>query len=142
MYNTKTPLLSFPLVSVRKIPGKYQPIPNRNTESGYNSKNIVDNRVVYRIGIFWLVLVSISWYLPHRYRRKSWSVHLGIIFLAGTPFSLKKGALAPFLREKGGTGPLFDSARPSLAEKRSSRQSSNTNRNTDSPINQIPAKYR
>jgi hypothetical protein len=49
----------------------------------------------------------------------------------GGTFSLKKGALAPFLREKGGTGPLFDTASPPFAEKRSFRQTSNTDRNTD-----------
>jgi hypothetical protein len=48
--------------------------------------------------------------------------------LAGTPFSLKKGALAPFSRKKGGTGPLFDTASTPFAEKRSSRQISNTDR--------------
>jgi hypothetical protein len=32
-------LPSFPLVSVRKIPRKYQPIPYRNTELGYNSSD-------------------------------------------------------------------------------------------------------
>jgi hypothetical protein len=83
-------------------------------------------RAVYRIGIFRSVLVGISWYLPYRYRRKSRSVHFGIIFFAGTLFSLKKGALAPFSREKGGTSPLFDTASPPFAEKRSSRQTSNT----------------
>jgi hypothetical protein len=90
-------------------------------------------RVVYRIGIFRSVLVGISWYLPYRYRRKSRSVHFGIIFLAGTPFSLKKGALAPFLRKKGGTGPLFDTASPPFVEKRSSRQISNTDRKYQPP---------
>jgi hypothetical protein len=84
------------------------------------------SRVVYWSGIFWLVSVGISWYLPYRYQRKSQSVHFGIIFLAGTPFSLKKGARAPFSREKGGTGPLFDTASPPFAEKRSSRQTSYT----------------
>jgi hypothetical protein len=91
-------------------------------------------RVVYRIGIFRSLSVGISWYLPYQYQRKSWSVHFGNIFLAGTPFSLEKGALAPFLREKGGTGPLFDTGSPPFAEKRSSRQTSNTNQNTDRPV--------
>ncbi len=49
-------------------------------------------------------------------------------FLGGNPFSLKKGALAPFLRKKGGTSPLFDTVSPPFAEKRSSRQISNTDR--------------
>jgi hypothetical protein len=48
--------------------------------------------------------------------------------LAGTPFSLKKGALAPFSRKKGGTGPLLDTASHPFAEKKSSRQISNTDR--------------
>ncbi len=38
MYNTKTSRPSFPLVSVGKIPGKYQPIPNRNTKLWYKYK--------------------------------------------------------------------------------------------------------
>jgi hypothetical protein len=42
--------------------------------------------------------------------------------------------MAPFLREKGGTGPLFDTASPPFVEKRISRQTSNTNQNTDSPV--------
>jgi hypothetical protein len=74
-------------------------------------------------------LVGISWYLPYQYRRKSFWYH----FLAGTPFSLKKGALAPFVTEKGGTGPFFDTASPSFAEKRSFCQNSNTDQNTDRP---------
>ncbi len=37
MYNTQTSGPSFPLVLVGKIPGKFPPIPNQNTESGYNS---------------------------------------------------------------------------------------------------------
>jgi hypothetical protein len=62
--------------------------------------------VIYRIGIFRSVSVGISWYLPYRYRRKYRSVHFGIIFLAGTPFSLKKGELAPFLRKRGHRPPF------------------------------------
>jgi hypothetical protein len=61
-------------------------------------------------------------------------VQFRIIFLAGTPFFLKKGALAPFLREKGGTGPLFDTASPPFVKKRSYRQTSNTDQNTDRPF--------
>ncbi len=34
-------LPSFPLVLVRKIPRKYQPIPYQNTESGYNSTGLL-----------------------------------------------------------------------------------------------------
>ncbi len=37
MYDTETYQPSFPVVWVRKIPRKYQPIPNRNTKSGCNS---------------------------------------------------------------------------------------------------------
>ncbi len=38
MYDTEGPYLpSFPSLSVRKIPRKYQLIPYQNTESGYNS---------------------------------------------------------------------------------------------------------
>ena len=37
MYDTKTSRPSFPSVSVGKIPGKYRPIPNRNTKSRCNS---------------------------------------------------------------------------------------------------------
>jgi hypothetical protein len=39
MYDTKTYQPSFPPVSVRKIPRKYQPIPNQNTESGCYSSH-------------------------------------------------------------------------------------------------------
>jgi hypothetical protein len=39
-------------------------------------------------------------------------------FFGGNPFSLKKGASAPFLREKGGTGRLFDTASLPFAEKK------------------------
>ncbi len=42
--------------------------------------------------------LSDSWYLPNRYRRKTRSVHFGIIVLAGTPFFLERGVMAPFLR--------------------------------------------
>jgi hypothetical protein len=99
-------------------------------------------RVVYHIGIFRTVSVGISWYLPYRYQRKSWPVHFCIIFLAGTPFSLKKGALAPFLREEEGTGPLFDTASPPFAEKKSSRQTSNTDQNTDHLVKSDTGKIR
>ncbi len=37
MYDTEMYQPSFPSVSVGKIPGKYRPIPNRNTESRCNS---------------------------------------------------------------------------------------------------------
>ncbi len=38
MYDTKKSWPRFPLVSVGKIPGKYRPMPNRNTNSRCNSK--------------------------------------------------------------------------------------------------------
>jgi hypothetical protein len=86
------------------------------------------SRVVYRIGIFRSVLVGISRYLPYQYRRKYRSVHFGIIFLAGTPFPLKKGALAPFLRKKGAPAPFLILPAPLSRKKRSSRQISDTDR--------------
>jgi hypothetical protein len=101
----------------------------------------VITRVVYQIGIFQSVLVGISWYLPYRYQRKSRSVHFGIIFLAGTPFSLKKGALAPFLREKGGTSPLFDTTSPPFAEKGVPAKLVALTEIPTAQLNLIPAKY-
>jgi hypothetical protein len=55
-------------------------------------------RVVYQFGIFGQYSVGISWNLPNRYRRKTRSVHFGIIILVGTPFFLERGVMAPFLR--------------------------------------------
>jgi hypothetical protein len=52
--------------------------------------------------------------------------------LAVTPFSLKKGALAPF-EEKGDTGPLFYTASPPFAKKGSSRQINNTDQKYQPP---------
>ncbi len=46
MYNTGTSQPSFPLVSVGKIPEKYRPIPNRNTESRCNSKIFIPGFVL------------------------------------------------------------------------------------------------
>ncbi len=46
-------------------------------------------------------LVVFGWYflvLPNQYRRKTWSVHFGIIILVGTPFFLERGVMAPFFR--------------------------------------------
>jgi hypothetical protein len=85
-----------------------------------------NTRVVYQIGIFRSVSVGISRYLPYRYRRKSRSVHFGIIFFGGNPFIPQKGGTGPLFEEKGGTCPLFDTASPPFLEKRSSRQISNT----------------
>jgi hypothetical protein len=72
-------------------------------------------------------------YLPYRYRRKSRSVHFGIIFWR-EHFLPSKWGPGPLFEEKGGTGPLFDTASPPFAEKRSSRQISNTDWNTDCPV--------
>ncbi len=71
-------------------------------------------RVVYRIGIFRSVSVGISWYLPYRYGRKSRPVHFGMFFLAGNPTSLKKGAMAPFLRKKDAPAPFLIQPAPLL----------------------------
>jgi hypothetical protein len=61
-------------------------------------------RVSYRVGIFRLVSVGISWYLPYRYQRKTWSVFLVSKFWREP---LKKLAGAPFFPRRGGLGPLF-----------------------------------
>jgi hypothetical protein len=58
MYDTKTSRPSFPLVSVGKIPGKYQPIPNQNIKSRCNSSTI--ELEFYRFGIFGRY--SAGWY--------------------------------------------------------------------------------
>jgi hypothetical protein len=65
----------------------------------------------YCLGIFWSVLVGISWYLPYRYQWKTRSVQFGI----------KKGAIAPFFPLKGGSGPLFKELCPPFEEKRGER---------------------
>ncbi len=44
------------------------------------------------------------------------------------PYFLQKRGNGPLFEEKGGTSPLFDTAGPPFAEKRSSRQISNTDR--------------
>jgi hypothetical protein len=41
--------------------------------------------------------IFLGTYLPNQYRRNTWLVHFGIIFLAGTPFFLEMGVMAPFL---------------------------------------------
>jgi hypothetical protein len=64
----------------------------------YLEYNTVVARVVYRFGIFGRYLVGISWYLLNPYQRKTWSVHVGIIILVGTPFFLERGVMAPFFR--------------------------------------------
>ncbi len=52
MYDTKTYQPSFPPVLVRKIPRKYQPIPNWNTKSGCNSSW---NHVELNLYVFFFV---------------------------------------------------------------------------------------
>jgi hypothetical protein len=47
-------------------------------------------------------------------------------FFGGKPYFPKKGGNGPLFEEKGGTSPRFDTASPPFAEKRSSRQISNT----------------
>jgi hypothetical protein len=90
-------------------------------------------RVGYRFGFFCWYSVGISWFLPNRYRRKTRSVHFGIIILAGTPFFLKRGVTAyffrgpaPILRKKG-----FPAKPLRVPAKFFSAQ--NTDRNTDQP---------
>jgi hypothetical protein len=56
-----------------------------------------------------------------------------MIFLARIPISLKKGGTGPLFEEKGGTSPLFDTASPPFAEKRRSRQISNSDRKYQQP---------
>ncbi len=117
-----------------------------NTDTKKTAGNTVvynsSTRVVYQISIFRSISVGISRYLPYRYQRKSWSVHFGIIFLAGTAFSLKKGALAPFLREKGGTGPLFDTGSPPFPEKGVPAKLVIPTKILTAQLNLILAKYR
>jgi hypothetical protein len=55
-------------------------------------------RVAYQFSLFGWYLVGISQFLPNQYRRKTWLAHFGIIILAGTPFFLKRGVMAPFSR--------------------------------------------
>jgi hypothetical protein len=62
------------------------------------SRNYNFSRVGYRFGFFGWYSVGISWFLPNQYRRKTRSVHFGIIILAGTPFFLKRRVTAPFFR--------------------------------------------
>ncbi len=95
-----------------------------------------------RIGIFWSVSVGISWYLPYQYRWKSRSVHFGMIFLAGSSISLKKGAMAPFLRKQGAPAPFLIQPAPLLRKKGVPAKLAIPTGNTDRQINLIPAKYR
>ncbi len=118
-------------------------IQNRVQSVSVRSENRpVKTRVVYRIGIFRSVSVGISRYLPYRYRRKSRSVHFGIIFLVGNPISLKKGAKAPFLRKKGALAPFLIQPAPLFRKKGVPAKLVIPTGNTDRQINLIPAKYR
>ncbi len=85
-------------------------------------------RAVLRYGIFGQYWMVFSWYFTNRYQRKTWLVHFGIVNLAGTSFSLKRGALAPFLMHPS---PLFEEHRSSrqIVQKRSSRQISARQKN-------------
>ncbi len=63
-------------------------------------------------------------------------------FLAGTPFSLKKGALAPVLRKKGSQAPFLIQPAPLLQKKGVPAKYLIPTGNTDRQVNLIPAKYR
>jgi hypothetical protein len=77
----------------------------------------------------------LNWYFP---------VGIGRYFLVFTVLIPKEILVGTFwyhflagtllFPQKGGTDPLFDTASPPFAEKRSSDQTSNTDRNTDSPF--------
>jgi hypothetical protein len=54
--------------------------------------------------------------------------YISVDFFGGKPYFPQKGGNGPLLEEKGGTSPLFDTSSPPFAEKRSSRQISNTDR--------------
>jgi hypothetical protein len=56
----------------------------------------LDTDSLFLVGTGWYQLVF-SWYLPYLYQRKTRMVYFGIGTLTGTPFSLKRGVLAPFL---------------------------------------------
>jgi hypothetical protein len=81
------------------------------------------SRVVLRFGMFGWYRLVLSWYFTNQYQRKTWLVHFGIVNLAGTYFSLERGALAPFLMHPS---PLFEEHRSScqIFHKRSFRQTS------------------
>jgi hypothetical protein len=87
-------------------------------------------------------------YIKSVFYSRYWSVFLGIYhtntegnlgryisvsFFGGNPFFLQKGGTGPLFEEKGGHCPLFDTASPPFAEKRSSRQISNTDRKYQPP---------
>jgi hypothetical protein len=63
------------------------------------------------------------------------------VFLAGDPISLKKGAMAPFLRKKGAIAPFLIQPAPLLRKKGVPAKLVIPTGNTDRQINLIPAKY-
>jgi hypothetical protein len=87
-----------------------------------------NNRVVSQFGMFGWYRLVFSWYFTNRYQRKTWLVHFGIVNLAGTSFSLKRGASAPCLMHPS---PLFEEHRSSrqIVHKRSSCQISARQKN-------------
>jgi len=116
-------------------------------------------RVAYQVGIFWLVSVGISWYLPYRYQRKTWSVFLASKFwrepfkkLAGAPFFLRRGGLGPrsvhftlLLKKKMNSCGIFQKKSSREILKRCSRQSlqyNNTNQKIPIPAVSDTRKYR
>jgi hypothetical protein len=125
----------------------------------HRHKDRKKTRVVYQIGIFRSVSVGNSRYYQYQYQRISRSVFL-VSKLWREP--LKKLAGAPFFLRRGGLGPLFVHFALLLKKKRNSRrifqkkssceffkrcsrqnlQYNNTDRNTESPANLIPAIYR
>ncbi len=64
-----------------------------------------------------------------------------MIFLAGNPISLKKEAMAPFLRKKGAPAPFLLQPAPLLRKKGVPAKLVIPTGNTDRQINLIPAKY-
>jgi hypothetical protein len=73
------------------------------------------------VGFLSNFFINIAPNFTNRYRRKTRLVHSGIVNLAGTPFSLKRGASALFLMHHS---PLFEEYRNSrrIVQKQSSRQ--------------------
>ncbi len=90
----------------------------------YNSKNIrvVSNRYFpVGIGRYFLVFTIP---IPKEISVGTFRYH----FFGGTPISLKKGALAPFLRKKGAPAPFLIQPAPLLRKKGVPAQFSNTDR--------------
>jgi hypothetical protein len=92
---------------------------------------------IFRAVSNWYFPVGIGWYfslftipIPKKITVFTFWCH----FFVGNPFFPQKGGTGPLFEGKGGTSPLFDTSSPPFAEKRSSRQTSNTNRNTNRPV--------